>query len=282
MKKLIFAFLLLGLPAVRATDLPSIAVADFTSDVHADWQWWKDLTHGMPDMLSDALVNSRRFDVYEREKLNTIMKEQSFQASGFSDPQTAVALGKVAGVHYILTGKILDCGREVRDFTGYGVHTRTSFYRLKAGIKIVDVQTGKVLFSRNDGAEEQVAESSAMNSFDTTMSSKLAQEVSDNLTKALLDDDTFKAKGDAAAAAMIPVKVTSTPDHADVEVDGVFYGNAGSEIKIPSGLHLINVSLPGYEVWSKKVLVRDGLTFDVTLAKKVDKRIEINTEHTEH
>jgi curli biogenesis system outer membrane secretion channel CsgG len=279
MKKLMFILLMLGLPAVRGADLPSIAVADFTSDTRADWEWWKDLTHGMPDMLSDALVNSKRFDVYEREKLNTIMKEQSFQASGFADPQTAVALGKVAGVHYILTGKILDYGREVRDFTGYGVHTRTSFYRLKAGIKIVDIQTGKVLFSRNDGAEEQVAESSGMNSFDTTMASKLAQEVTDKLTKALLDDDTFKPKGDAAAAGMIPVKIASTPDHADVEVDGVFYGNAGSEIKVPSGLHMINVSLPGYEVWSKKVLVRDGLAFDVTLSKKVDQRIEVHTDH---
>jgi hypothetical protein len=272
---------MLGLPAVRGAELPSIAVADFTSDRVAGWEWWKDLTHGLPDMIADGLVNSKRFDVYEREKLNTIMREQSFQASGFADPQTAVALGKVAGVHYILTGKILDYGREVRDFAGYGVHTRTSFYRLKAGIKVVDVKTGKLLFSRNDGAEEQVAESSAMNSFDTTMASKLAEEVSAKLLKALLDDDSFKPKDESAAAAaaagLLPVKVTSIPEHADVELDGVFYGNAGSEIKMPAGLHVVNVSLPGYEVWSKKVLVREGLSMDITLTKKVDKRIEVDT-----
>jgi len=270
---------MLGLPAVRGAELPSIAVSDFTSDRMAGWEWWKDLTHGLPDMITDGLVNSKRFDVYEREKLNTIMREQGFQASGFTDPQTAVALGKMTGVHYILTGKILDYGREVRDFTGYGVHTRTSFYRLKAGIKIMDVKTGKLLFSRNDGAEEQVSESSGMNSFDTTMASKLAEEVSAKLLKALLDDDTFKPKDESTAAAsgLLPVKISSTPEHADVEVDGVFYGNAGSDIKIPSGLHLINVSLPGYEPWSKKVQVRDGLSFNVTLTKKVDKRIEVET-----
>jgi curli biogenesis system outer membrane secretion channel CsgG len=269
---------MIGFPAVRGADLPSIAVADFTSDRVAGWEWWKDLTHGLPDMITDGLVNSKRFDVYEREKLNTIMREQGFQASGFADPQTAVSLGKLAGVQYMLTGKILDYGREVRDFTGYGVHTRTSFYRLKAGIKVMDVKTGKLLFSRNDGAEEQVAESSGMNSFDTTMASKLAEEVSAKLLKALLDDDQFKPKDQAAtSAALVPVKVTSIPEHADVELDGVFYGNAGSEIKMPAGLHVVNVSLPGYEVWSKKVLVRDGLSMDVTLTKKVDKRIEIDT-----
>jgi curli biogenesis system outer membrane secretion channel CsgG len=277
MKKLILIVLVLSLPAVYGAELPSIAVADFTSDTHADWQWWKDLTHGLPDMISDALVNSHRFDVYEREKLNTIMREQGFQASGFADPQTAVSLGKMAGVHYILTGKILDYGREVRDFTGYGVHTRTSYYRLKAGIKVIDVQTGKVLFSRNDGAEEQVAESSGMNSFDTTMASKLAEEVSAKLMKALLDDEQFKGQKDAAAA-LLPVKVTSEPDHADVEVDGVFYGNAGSEIKLPTGLHLVTISLPGYEKWSKKVNVQEGLSINATLSRKVNERIEIETK----
>ena len=106
------------------------------------------------------------------------------------------------------------------------------------------------------------------------MDSKLAQEVSDKLIKALLDDDTFKDKQETAAA-LLPVKITSEPDHADVEVDGVFYGNAGSDIKLPSGLHLITVSLPGYEKWSKKVLVRDGLSINATLTKP-DVRIEVD------
>jgi len=267
-KKLTLLLVLLHTLAGHAAELPSIAVADFTSDQNTR------LTHGLPDILADALVNSKRFDVYEREKLTTIMKEQSFQASGFSDPQTAVALGKVAGVHYILTGQIIDYGHESRDFSGYGVHTRTTFYRLKAGIKVVDVKTGKVLFSRNDMAEEKMDEGQSMRSYDTTMDTKLAEEVSAKLVQALIDDDSFKAPGDATGT-LIPVKITSTPESADVEVDGVFYGNAGSDIKLPSGLHLVTVSLTGYENWSKKVLVKEGLTFNVALTKKVDARIEI-------
>jgi curli biogenesis system outer membrane secretion channel CsgG len=278
MKKLILLLLVLSLPTVRAAELPSIAVADFTSEIRSDLEWWKDLRHGLPDMISDALVNSKRFDVYEREKLNTIMREQGFQASGFADPQTAVALGKVAGVHYILTGKIIDYGREVRDFAGYGVRTRTSFYRLKAGIKVIDVQTGKVLFSRNDGAEEQVPESSGLYAADTTMASKLAEEVSAKLIKALFDDDMFQQHKESEVA-LLPVKVSSTPDHADVEVDGVFYGNAGGDIKLPTGLHMITISLPGYEKWSKKVLVQAGLSINAALTKKTDARIEMEVEH---
>ena len=272
MKMLTWLLLALAVSSIQGAELPSIAIVDFTSDARTSW------THGLPDLISDALVNSKRFDVYERQKLNAIMREQGLQTSGAIDPQSAVALGKLAGVQYILTGQILDYGRETRDFAGYGVRTRTTFYRLKAGIKLLDVKTGKLVFSRNDGAEDQVSESSGMRDSDTTMGSKLAETVSAKLVRALLEDDTFKGPG-GPAGALVPVKISSVPDHADVEVDGVFYGNAGSEIKIPAGLHLITVSLPGYEKWSKKVLVQEGLAFQAALTKKVDVRIEMQKDH---
>src|SRR5258708_18649761 len=101
MKRVTVILLMLCLSAARGEGLPSIAVADFTSDQRTT------LTHGLPDMVADALVNSKRFDVYERGKLDTIMKEHCFQVCGSADPQTAVALGKGAGGRYSLTGPIL-------------------------------------------------------------------------------------------------------------------------------------------------------------------------------
>ncbi len=282
MKRLTLLLFLFTLPAIRAAELPSIAVVDFTSDARLVWasDWraaWTTCTHGLPDLISDALVNSKRFDVYEREKLSSIMREQGLQSSGFADPQTVVALGKLAGIHYILTGSIIDYGREVRDFTGFGVQTRTTFYRLKAGIKIIDVKTGKVLFSRTEGIESPVTESQHSHSSDSTMDSRLAEEVGNRLVKALLEDDQFKGPG-GAAAKLVAVKVTSVPENADVEVDGVFYGNAGGEVKLPEGLHLVTISLPGHEQWSKKVQVRDGLSINAALTKKTTERIEIETK----
>ena len=279
MKNLMSLIFLFSLTVLRGADLPSIAVADFTSDTRITYiNGLRAITHGLPDLISDSLVNSRRFDVYEREKLNTVMREQGLQASGVVDPQSAVALGKVAGVHYILTGEIIDYGRESRNFSGYGVRTRSTIYRLKAAIKVIDVQTGKVLFSRRDEAEDTVNEGQGLGVTDTTMDTKLAEEVADKLVKALVDDDSFKAPGQSVAA-LIPIKITSVPDHADVEVDGVFYGNAGGEVKLPSGLHNVTVSLPGYEKWSKKVLVQEGLSFNAALVRKADARIEVKTEH---
>ena len=265
----LMAVMLLAVAVVRAGDLPSIAVADFTSERYTTW------VRGLPDLIAEGLVNSKRFDVYERDKFATIMKEQGLQASGVVDPQTSVELGKVAGVHYIVTGKLIDFGAETKNFSGYGVHTRTTIWRLSANIKVVDVQSGKLVLSKTASAEDKVSDSSGIHSYDTTMDSKLAEIVASKLVQAVLDDSSFKAADTSASAALVPVTITSTPPQADVEVDGVFYGNAGDIIQIPSGLHLINVTLPGYEPWSKKVSVKEGMSFNVTLTRKTDVRIEV-------
>lgn len=270
MKKLILLLFLSSLSSVFAANLPSIAVADFTSDAGITYIYGlSDLTHGLPDLLSDDLVNSGQFDVYERTKLKTIMREQNLQASGFTDPKTAVALGKLAGVHYILTGEIIDYGREIHNFTGYGVTTRSSIYRLTAAIKVIDVQSGRILFSQRADAQETVNGSQDISGAASTVATTLEEKVSDQLIAALENDNAFKAPA-SAANALVPVKVTSEPPAADVEVDGIFYGNAGGELKIPAGLHLVEISLPGYEKWSHKVLVQDGMSINAALMKRKD------------
>lgn len=271
MKKLISILLLLGLAETARAELPSIAVADFSCDRRTD------LTRGLPDLLAEALVNSKRFDVYEREKLGSIMREQGLQSSGFVDPQSAVALGNVAGVRYILTGKIVDFGREARNFRGYGVNTTTTFHRLKASIRIVDVRTGRLAFIRTEEAEEKESSSQGLRISDTTVDARLVGKVAASLAKALLEDDSF-APAEAAAPALASVTIASVPEKADVEVDGVFYGNAGGAIELPAGMRTVTVSLPGYEPWSKKVLVREGLSITATLARKVDVSVEIKSE----
>ena len=75
---------------------------------------------------------------------------------------------------------------------------------------------------------------------------------------------------------MVKVNISSSPNEADIEVNGVFYGNAGEQIEIPQGIQNIKISLPGYKVWEKKVFVREGLTIKATLMEKKDIKIEID------
>lgn len=67
---------------------------------------------------------------------------------------------------------------------------------------------------------------------------------------------------------MVDVDIQSDPANADVEVDGVFYGNAGGPLSLPQGLHNVRISLAGYSVWEKKVVISSGSRIIATLAEE--------------
>ncbi len=62
----------------------------------------------------------------------------------------------------------------------------------------------------------------------------------------------------APADATGTVNVTSTPDGADVYVDGQFYGNAPATVKLKPGKHTIAVKMAGYKGWSRELTTDAG------------------------
>lgn len=54
------------------------------------------------------------------------------------------------------------------------------------------------------------------------------------------------------------VEITSTPDSADIEIDGAFRGNSPSTVTLPPGDHTIVVRKPGFQNWERTVHVTSG------------------------
>ena len=54
------------------------------------------------------------------------------------------------------------------------------------------------------------------------------------------------------------VEITSTPDDAEIELDGAFVGNTPSTITAAPGDHVIAVQKAGYAVWERKLRVTSG------------------------
>jgi hypothetical protein len=52
--------------------------------------------------------------------------------------------------------------------------------------------------------------------------------------------------------------VSSTPDAADVEIDGSFVGNTPSTIGVSAGQHRISVQKSGFEPWERKIAISSG------------------------
>jgi hypothetical protein len=87
---------------------------------------------GIADTLLDALINTKRFEIVERERLNTLMEEQGLALSGCTTTECFVQVGQLAGASKVVVGKVSKVGET---FT--------------ATVRVVDVFLGKVELSES-------------------------------------------------------------------------------------------------------------------------------------
>ncbi len=158
-KTLLFFAFLLGaiLPAMGQTQKPRVAVLQFdVSPIKNQWWGTYDIGEGVQALVENELLDRMAFRIYSRKYLNALLKEQDFQGSGRADPATAVRVGKLAGVKYIIVGTVYKfeqkkkggafglVGRKL-GIGGGGVKLAEARVGLTA--QLIDVETGEILFS---------------------------------------------------------------------------------------------------------------------------------------
>ena len=127
-----------------AQDKPSIVVLDFRNKTNTGGY---ELGRGASDMLTTALFKTKKFEVIERERLNTLIKEQSLSATGIFDAGKAAQIGKLVGAQYIVIGSITEYGHS-RSSGGGGRFGGSSLtYSSTVDIRIINVSTGKIVFA---------------------------------------------------------------------------------------------------------------------------------------
>jgi hypothetical protein len=62
----------------------------------------------------------------------------------------------------------------------------------------------------------------------------------------------------SSAAAAAQLQITSTPDAADIEIDGSFVGNTPSTVGVAAGQHQISIKKSGFKPWERKIAVSSG------------------------
>jgi curli biogenesis system outer membrane secretion channel CsgG len=136
-----------------ASDKPRIAVLEFKNK--ADNQWWY---HGgataAQDVFVTELVKSGKFRVVEREQLEALMQEKNLSLSGDVDPKTAVRMGKLLGVNYILTGAVTEYGNTDVSGGGGGVSAGKRKFVAALNARLIDTSTGEVVWADEASQEE--------------------------------------------------------------------------------------------------------------------------------
>lgn len=258
-------FVLLSMLVLHAAEAaPRIAVVDFDTNQYSAQLAGAQLA----DYVVDELVNTGLFDVVEREKLQSIATELGFSGSGMVDPSSAAQMGRLLGAKYLLTGRVISLGAEEKSFGGYGINTRSTILSLAVSVRVVDTETGSVAFSTRTTTNRTINETQALAVRSSTAYNALSEQAAMEAVTGIVKSGRFASAGDGKTEALmlVVVDVQSSPPNADVEVDGVFYGNAGGPLTLPSGLRSVRVSLAGHSVWEKKVMISAGTRITATLA----------------
>ncbi len=132
-----------------------IAVAAFEEKVPHRW-WvedWKVGT-GMSDMLATALVNTGRFIVVERERLQDVIKEQDLVASGRISKETGAKTGRIIGAQIMVYGAVTEFEAGERGggfafgYKGIGIGVGGKKAHVGIDLKVYDTTTSQVLASK--------------------------------------------------------------------------------------------------------------------------------------
>ncbi len=136
----------------RAAQLKKvIAVSRFENRTNYSGQW--NLGSGMADQLTDALIQSGKFIVVERQTLVDIISEQDLAASGRAAVSKSAQTGKIVPAQILIKGTITefeaqsDKGGTGISFRGISLGGSKSSAHVAVIVRIIDSSSGQVLDS---------------------------------------------------------------------------------------------------------------------------------------
>jgi hypothetical protein len=97
-------------------------------------------------LLEDMLVNIG-IEVVERQRVDQLLLEAE-ALSGFFNTENAIKLGKMLGANTIIMGTILNIQTRQNTFSGYGIKTTGTTVICSTRIRVIDIESGVVIFSK--------------------------------------------------------------------------------------------------------------------------------------
>lgn len=176
-----------------------VAVVRF--DNNSTWHWWGDrLGEAAADVFVTALMDSGQFSVIERQKVDEVLIEQDFGASGRVTPQTAAQIGKMLGVDLMLTGSVSEFSVSTTGgaIKSLGVGVTTGKVVLQA--RLINTTTGEILIAAEEENKKNLvgARYKGMN-FKQTYDYGLAHEVMHPAAKKMVLEIVEKSAGMSSA-----------------------------------------------------------------------------------
>ena len=202
---------------------PRLVVMEFpvTPGAYEGWNGWgynggqNSISGALQELMTTALLEKGpdKIRIMERKQLEHILAEQKLGASGLVDEDTAVKMGKLIGVKYMITGKITRFAYKKGGFSsGWGttallsrvpgvgglgaavagdIHISKATFTGRLDLRLVDVQTGEILAVAKEEGEVKdtsvkVAGTGSDVQYDQELVNKVFEPVVDRIVETML------------------------------------------------------------------------------------------------
>ena len=212
-----------------------------------------------------------------------------------SDNSSALRLAQNLGADYILIPAITSYGTEKRAYTGNGIATINTIYKLRLSYKFAEANEGGTVRGSTVLAEKSYRDSGDLKTDSSEVINELLDDAADQLAAAIVTSAktlptevakanmvTFHVACSITDPRQQPVMISAVGVSADnklmtnqpapvqamdvtVEVDGLAIGTAPGDFKSRAGLHKLSLSREGFDTWSRTVNLYDGQKLNVTL-----------------
>ncbi len=202
--------------SIKAQDLPVIAITEIKSSV--DSRYWQDYKNSkalnFQTMLETQLVQTKRFKIMERNRIDEVLSEQVLQGE-FSQNNTQT---KVGGVDYIVYGSVTKFGSKRKNINTGSVSVVKLISEFGVDLKVVDVLTGEIIKAETVDISLETGSGTSTNSFG----------ISDTLADPLSDIQRTAAKSASAliAESIFPIKLITWDEEKESCCAYLNYGDA--------------------------------------------------------
>lgn len=128
-------------PQIDLSKFQRIAIGDFQGRGGVD----------IAEDLTAALAATNQFQIIDRSKVKSLIKEGRLASSGLMDQKTALELGKLIGIAAYIDGRVSIYNQQEESGNLRGVsriNNRTGIVTVEVSFNVVDLETGLVLLNR--------------------------------------------------------------------------------------------------------------------------------------
>ena len=124
-------------------------------------------TRAFVDMLTTALVKTRKFKVIERDRLDEIFKEQGLSIKGFTTDGYQGRKFNLRGVDFIMTGAITEFGQQASSFRVKGFATGDKTTKMAVDIRVLNIHSGEIEIAETVRGSESAGSGFSLKGFTT-------------------------------------------------------------------------------------------------------------------